>query len=206
MSASKFHLCHAPCDSGTRHAFGIDPWVTCPGAALVPTLFRILVLALRIPMNSTGVTDSNGFNGRRPGSAADGGGPADPQLAERLGLPSSYDARFRVNVSVLILPERLGTAARAIARRMAQRAATAGGHLPKHGQGRQAAGGSAGGSRDGGNRGSGGSSSAGGGVTSEIVEAASQVRRTGRTGRTAGAGAGDDCQHSQATGRAPGAG
>lgn len=55
--------------------------------------------------------------------AASAQGPPDPLAAERLGLPSSYDPRFRVSATHVSPPERLGVAVRAIARRMAQRAA-----------------------------------------------------------------------------------
>lgn len=107
-----------------------------------------------------------------PGSVA-----SNPELAAQLGLPSTYDPRFRLPASLLAPPERVGAAVRAIARRMAQRAAAAAGSSSRdHGRERERErerdrerGRDRDRDRD---RGGGGS---GGSITSEIMEAATQV-------------------------------
>ncbi|GFR53027.1 hypothetical protein Agub_g15719, partial [Astrephomene gubernaculifera] len=126
----------------------------------------------------------------RPETAADATPAADPLLAERLGLPSSYDARFRISASLVIPPERLSTAIRSVARRMAMRAAAAapagarGTYSSCHSSGRDerrrdrgggsgGASGSCGGGSGGGSGGRGGDD--GRGVTPDMVQAATRV-------------------------------
>lgn len=98
-----------------------------------------------------------------------------------MGLPSTYDPRFRVSATHVAPPERLGVAVRAIARRMAQRVA----ELDAVGAGRSGRDRDKDRGRDrdrdrdgdrerdrgGGSRGP----QAGGAVTPEVVEAATKV-------------------------------